>query len=634
MAAVVSQAQYPAGAVDTTFTLNNDGVPLSTNGYFRAVGVEVVGNSVYYAFSTNPGLPAIRKYDFQGNEDESWYTNQMSTWGTQFATLCLESEKDAAGNYTGGFFISGRNSFNSMVNQGVRFINKINADGTRDLNFVCPNTSWIDICSAIYHDGENNKLYYSYQSGYSESTHIQNIVCCDPNTGQVLQTISLPTPTGLIRKITKTPGTNDLILGGDLDFTYNGNQYDCLFKLTEQFTIAPIEGITNLPNNFVVADILFVNDAECDGTLTGTMKAYVAGSGNLISGVDSLKGIARFTLNNGVWNIDSDYNAGCSGTISDIAYYNCHLIATGNFASSMSTGTTTPTRTPKVTAFTSDGQISPEFKMLNIGYGLGGVYTAGFENNLGQGAGAGLAINPNNDGNDRWEIFVCGSFVNVIKGPNPLSVIKHANYAAKLYGFRSAVDPRFTYCLDYLDNGKYMFSTFNTIPTSGCEKWELFESATPVSNWTLIDTKTTPDFTSMGLADGMWYKIVRTVTECGNSCSLSYIIHRDAPNCNSQNNRTELRSPMVKPSTPQTQKSESTSISAYPSPTSGLINVTDSFGDVFKNVEVYNSLGIKVLSKSIISKTYQLDISYMPSGMYMVVVVSKNGTAKQQIIKE
>jgi hypothetical protein len=79
MTTVVGQAQYLAGAVDTTFTLNNDGVPLSTNGYYRAAGVEVVGNSVYYAFSTSPGLPAIRKYDFQGNEDESWYTNQMST---------------------------------------------------------------------------------------------------------------------------------------------------------------------------------------------------------------------------------------------------------------------------------------------------------------------------------------------------------------------------------------------------------------------------------------------------------------------------------------------------------------------------------------------------------------------------
>ena len=630
MATVVGQAQYLAGAVDTTFTLNNDGVPLSTNGYYRAMGVEVVGNSVYYAFSTSPGLPAIRKFDFQGNEDESWYTNQMSTWGAQFATFCLEPEKDATGNYTGEFFICGRNSFNSMVNQGVRFLNKINADGTRDLNFVCPTTSWISICSAVYHDWENNKLYYSYQTGYSEATHTQNIVCCDPNTGQVLQTLTLPSPTGLIRKITKMPGTNDLILGGDLDFNLNGNQYDGLFKLTGQFTIAPIEGITNLTNNFVVSDILFVNDTECDGTSTG-MKVYVAGSGTTMSGVSGLRGIARFTLINNTWIIDNNYNAGCSGTIGDIVYYNCHLIATGNFASSMPTGPYTPVWTPKVTAFTSEGQINPEFKRATIGYGLGGVYTPGFENNFGQGSGLCLAVNSVDDGNDRWEIFVGGTFVSVIKGSN---IIKQANYTAKLYGFRNSIDPRFTYCLDEDDNGKYMLSTFNTTSTSGCEKWELFESTTPNLNWTLIDTKTTPDFTSMGLAAGIWYKIVRTVTECGNSCSSSYTFYRDILNCTSQNNGTELRSSITTPLISKPQEIELNDISVYPNPTSGLITVVDMFEDTFRNVDLYNSLGVKVFSKSINSRTYQLDMSYMPGGMYMLVVTTKNNTKKQQIIKE
>ena len=631
MATVVGQAQYLAGAVDTTFTLNNDGVPLSANGYYKATGVEVVGNSVYYAFSTSPGLPAIRKYDFQGNEDESWYVNQMSTWGAQFATVCLETEKDATGNYTGGFFICGRNSFNSMVNQGVRFINKINADGTRDLNFVCPTTSWINICSAIYHDWENNKLYYSYQTGYSEATYRQNIVSCNPNTGQVLQTLTLPSTTSLIRKIAKIPGTNDLILGGDLDFNLNGNQYDGLFKLTEQFTIAPIEGITNLSNNFVVTDILFVNDAECNGTLTGTMKAYVAGGGTTMSGADGLRGIARFTLNNGIWNIDRDYNAGCSGTIGDIVYYNCHLIATGNFASSMSTGPYTPVWTPKVTAFTSEGQINPEFKRTTIGYGLGGTYTPGFENNFGQGTGLCLAVNPTYDGNDRWEIFVGGTFVSVIQGSD---VLKQANFTAKLYGFRSSVDPRFTYCLDEDDNGKYMLSTFNTIATSGCEKWELFESTTPNSNWTLIDAKATPDFTSMGLATGMWYKIVRTVTECGNSCSSSYTFYRDVQNCGSQNAGTELRSSITTQQPIQTVKSESTDISIYPNPAFGLVTITDGYGAGFRNLDIYNSLGTKVLTTAVNTEIYQIDMSKFPSGVYMIVVTAEGGIKKQQIIKE
>ena len=627
MATVVGQAQYLAGAVDTTFILNNDGVPLSTNGYFRAVGVEVVGNSVYYAFATSPRLPAIRKYDFQGNEDESWYANQMSTWGTQFATVCLETEKDAAGNYTGGFFISGRNSSNSMVDQGVRFLNKINADGTRDLNFVCPITSWISMCSAIYHDGENNKLYYAYQNGNSTT---QTIVCCDPNTGQTLQTLTIPGSNGMISKIAKIPNSDDLIIGGNVSFAYNGHDYISLFKLTEQFTIAPLEGITDLPCSFVVSDLLFVNDADCAGNENGSIKAYIAGSGSQISGVDGLRGIARFTLNNGVWSIDSNYNAGCSGSIGDIVYYNCHLIAAGNFASSMPTGPYTPSWTPKVTAFTSEGQISPEFKLQNIGYGLGGVYMNGFEDNYGQGSGKCLAVNPNDDDNDRWEIFVGGTFVNVIQGPNPLNVIKHVNFAAKLYGFRSVVDPNFSYCLD-----GNTISTFDITSTSGCEKWELFTSINPLTNWTLIRTETTHDFTDTALVKGVWYRLVRTVTECGSSCSYGYIIYRDVANCNPSHTGTELRSLVVKPEpTIKPQEIIPSDISVYPNPTPGLVTINDSFKGAFRNIDVYNSLGTKVLTTTTTTETYQLDMSELSSGVYMIVVTTKDGVKKQQIVKE
>ena len=45
--------------------------------------------------------------------------------------------------------------------------------------------------------------------------------------------------------------------------------------LTEQFTIAPLEGITDLPCSFVVADLLFVNDTDCAGTENGSIKAYI-----------------------------------------------------------------------------------------------------------------------------------------------------------------------------------------------------------------------------------------------------------------------------------------------------------------------------------------------------------------------
>jgi hypothetical protein len=72
----------------------------------------------------------------------------------------------------------------------------------------------------------------------------------------------------------------------------------------------------------------------------------------------------------------------------------------------------------------------------------------------------------------------------------------------------------------------------------------------------------------------------------------------------------------------------------YPNPTLGLVTVNDAFGDIFRNIDLYNSLGVKVFSKPINSRTYQLDMSYMPSGVYMIVVTTKGGVKKQQIIKE
>jgi hypothetical protein len=207
-----------------------------------------------------------------------------------------------------------------MVNQGVRFINKINADGTRDLNFVCPITSWISLCTAMYYDWENGKLYYTYRNGSSLS-HI--LVCCNANTGEILQTLTIPGSNDGVRCITKIPNTNDIVVGGNLDFNFNGDRYVGMFRLTDQFTIAPLEGITNLSCSFGVADILFVTDTDCSGIATGNTIAYVAGGGNVMSGVTGLRGIARFYLNDNAWIIDSNYNAGCSGSIGDIVYYNC-----------------------------------------------------------------------------------------------------------------------------------------------------------------------------------------------------------------------------------------------------------------------------------------------------------------------
>jgi hypothetical protein len=632
---ISSFAQY-AGSVDTTFAPNNNGVPFSTSGHYRSMGVEVIGNSVYYALQCEPGYPKIRKYDFQGNEDLDWYNNQMSTWNTQFATTFLETEKDINGNYTGEFFISGRNSYNSMVNQGVRFLNKINADGTRDLNFVCPYTSWISVCTSIYHDWENGILYYSYRNGYGTVV----LVSCDPNTGQVLQTLTLPGTNNnySINKITKIEGVDGIIVAGLFDFDYNNNHYVSLFKIDSQFNILPINGLTNISNNFVINDIISVNDSECDGTLTGSTKIYIAGSISEVSGNTGFKNIARFNLLNDFWQIDQNYKPGCAGAVYDICYYNCHLVATGNFASSTSSGSNSPFWSPKVTAFTSDGIVSDEFKMTTTGAGLGGVYVSGLENSFGQGTGRCLAVNPTNDGNGRWEIFIGGTFVNLIQGPpQPRSVIKHMNFMAKLYGFESNIDTRFTYCLDENGSNNYTISTFDISNTTGCEKWELYKSDGEPFNWTLIRTENTHDFTDTTLTTNVWYRIVRTVTECGNSCSSGYIIYKESNNCQISNNGTELRE-LVMSSVDYEEikqiESEISKLDVFPNPTNGVLTIKDDFKDEFRSVSLYNSLGSKIVSKNYNSNNYRLDITDLPSGVYMLVITTDTGVQKQQIIKE
>jgi hypothetical protein len=630
----ISSFSQFAGQIDTTFNPNNSGIPFSTSGYYRAVGVEVVGNSVYYAFSGAPNCPKIRKYDFDGNEDLSWYSNQMSTWGTQFATTYLEPEKDINGNYTGEFFVCGRNSFNSMVNQGVRFLNKINDDGTRDLNFVCPYTSWISICSTIYNDWENQKLYYSYRNGYGTVV----LVCCDSNTGQVFQTFTIPSVNNNwnINKIIKVPGTEDIIVGGSFNFTLNGNMYNGLFKMDNQFNILPINGVTEFNSSYSIADIIFVNDTECDGTLTGSMKCYVAGGISEISGVTGFKNIARFNIEGNNWTIDQNYNPGCAGSVSDICYYNCHLIATGNFASSSSNGSNVPFWSPKITAFTSEGIVSEEFKLTNIGSGIGGVYTPGFENNFGQGAGRCLAVNPNTDGNDRWEIFVGGSFVNLIQGPWPRNVIKPVNYMAKLHGFNSSIDTKFTYCLDEINNNQYSISTFDISNTLGCEKWELYESDLPTT-WNLIRTENTHDFLDTNLVVGKWYKLVRIVTECGNSCSNNYVFYKDFQNCQVQNNGAELRSLVISEQDDniiRQEEIEALNVNVYPNPSSGMFIIQDQLKNEFRDLSVYNSLGAKVYKKSSTSERYQIDLTDLPSGVYMLVITTDKDVKKTQIIKE
>jgi hypothetical protein len=159
----------------------------------------------------------------------------------------------------------------------------------------------------------------------------------------------------------------------------------------------------------------------------------------------------------------------------------------------------------------------------------------------------------------------------------------------------------------------------------------------------------THDFTDTTLVTDKWYKLTRTVTECGNSCSSSYILYKESQNCiipnngvelrtvinNSQSNDYDIRQIEIENDYDIRQiEIETSDLQIFPNPSSGIINVVDRFKDEFRDVSLYNSIGSKVFSKNYNSNNYKLDFTDFTNGVYMLVITTETGVQKQQIIKE
>lgn len=66
----------------------------------------------------------------------------------------------------------------------------------------------------------------------------------------------------------------------------------------------------------------------------------------------------------------------------------------------------------------------------------------------------------------------------------------------------------------------------------------------------------------------------------------------------------------------------------YPNPTRGNLNIN---AEGMTNVSLYNMMGQKVFEQDIESDEYELDMTSMPNGVYMLKVVSRNGEMTQRI---
>jgi hypothetical protein len=626
-----SDAQY-AGVVDTTFRPNANGVPFNpilNPGYLKVNGVEIIDDSIYYAFSTSiGGVSKIKKYDLRGNEDINYLNNQLSTWQNGFSTICIEPELDFSGTPTKSIFIGGRNSFGTS---GIRLINKVKPNGSVDTQFLIPNSSSTALCTSIYYDYEYGKLYYMYQTGYYSGAYTQTLIQCDPNTGQTLQTISISGFSGFSNVITKIPNTNQLVIVGDLHFTLNGDVYDDIIKVdVDSFTIQPIEGVTNLNSNGYIKDIIIINPVDCQGNQPDSLLiAYIGGAFNTVAGQSGFKCIARYFIDNGVWTLDTDYKPFCYGVVTDLCYYNCQLIASGSFASSSSSGSSITRFTPKMVAF-EDGQINPDFILSNTGGGLGGstAWDNTIINNLGQGWIRCMAIQPSNDGNDRWEIVVGGDFQNYLSSTN--QTIQSTPLMARYIGLNTYMNAKWNYCLDEVNDTIYQINTTNVSPNK-CQKWDLSQSS-DLQSWNTVRVDDSQIFYDSTLFVNMWYKLTRTVYNCGNTTSLSYIFNKQSQVSSIINNGVQLRTLSIANNEPVIIDNIEENLIIYPNPFSSSITIKDNYANI-KNVSVYNALGGKVFNMNYNSNLVKIDLDYLSKGVYIVVLTTDKGIEKRKIIK-
>jgi hypothetical protein len=623
-------AQY-AASLDTTFQPNLNGIPFSAAGYVNCAGIEVVDGSVYAGFSAMNNVPKIRKFDLLGNEDATYMANHMSTWSKNYSTCYIEPERTPDGKPNGCFFVGGRSTANEA---GIRLVSKVKADGSIDPNFLCPYPSWIQVSKAGFYDETTGTLYYAFGV-----TGTQVLVSCNGSTGATYQTLALPV--GDIRFIRRIPGTNNLLIGGDINYTVGGNSYVGLAAVDlSTFTLKPIVGLTNVITNATIFDAIFVTEQDCAGISTGENIAYIGGAFTSIGSAQGLKSLAKFTVQpNGEWVIDPTYNAGCNGPIADLCYYNCQLVACGNFAGASSKrpiGTNPVDKfVAKVVAF-DDGIINPEFILNNVGAGLGGLvsWDGVLVNSYGQGAGRCMAIQDSPDGNGKWEILLGGAFTNYMawpdryqRSPRPL--------IARLQGMSAVINPGFDYELTTLGDYTFQFNSTNEQPVSGCSIWELFESPDGQS-WNLIRTGSGDSFTDTTLLISTWYRIKRTSQACGNFCSASYIFIKEMNECVVSNQGAVLRNAYTKPeeiTRPIVKIEESKAVTIFPNPANSFINIIDEMAGEQKFVSVYNSIGSNVLSTNYTSSQSSIDISNLPDGVYLVVVTADGKVEKREFVK-
>ena len=73
-------------------------------------------------------------------------------------------------------------------------------------------------------------------------------------------------------------------------------------------------------------------------------------------------------------------------------------------------------------------------------------------------------------------------------------------------------------------------------------------------------------------------------------------------------------------------------ISVYPNPTSSIVNIN--YNSIIKSVTLYDTLGRLLLSQEVNQSNFVLDISNQNKGIYLLKIVTENGSSIEKIVKE
>jgi Leucine-rich repeat (LRR) protein len=75
-------------------------------------------------------------------------------------------------------------------------------------------------------------------------------------------------------------------------------------------------------------------------------------------------------------------------------------------------------------------------------------------------------------------------------------------------------------------------------------------------------------------------------------------------------------------------------VSFYPNPVNSIVNINSNYNSTIKSVTLYDALGRLLLSQEVNKSNFVLDTSNQDSGVYLLKIVTDNGSRIEKIVKE